>query len=665
MVTNNFDAASRLASISDRTNSAAYSYLANSPLVQNITFQQNGTTRMTTIKSYDNLNRLTSIGSANGAAVLDSHAYAYNAANQRSSVTNSDGSRWAYGYDTLGQVNSGKKYWTDATPVAGEQFGYTFDDIGNRTSTDAGGNELGIGLRHATYGANTLNQYTNRTVPAAVDILGDATNTATVTVNNQPTYRKGTFYRAEMTFTNSSSAVYPSLTNLAVLNQGTNADLIATTTGNLFLPQTPEQFSYDLDGNLTSDGRWTNRWDAENRLISMESLTNTPAPSKLRLTFAYDSHGRRITKAVEALSGATWNMVLSNKFVYDGWNLVAELNGTNNAAIRSYMWGMDVSGSMQGAGGVGGLLAIASPVSAQFTCFDGNGNIAALVDPTSGAISGQYEYGPFGELLHGNDSITRNNPFRFSTKYQDEESAFLYYGYRYYCPLTGSWLSRDPSEERGGENLYGFVGNNGVDKVDVLGLEPTYADDKHYGGGACNPRSPCSQNLERLIGWTREASLRFASDFGDAFLKAALAEKPVGPGYPNPKVTNAREAWNNHRAAYLDAVGNVLNCTSVLIEQKRDGRCGCKDCMKNKDFFRLQESYERARRTAPPYIQPPSTVTVIDRILIGVPGSDAAWLWTADASLVVALSAGTIATCGAALEAGGAVGIAKGAALAW
>jgi RHS repeat-associated protein len=44
-----------------------------------------------------------------------------------------------------------------------------------------------------------------------------------------------------------------------------------------------------------------------------------------------------------------------------------------------------------------------------------------------------------------------------------------YYGYRYYDPNTGRWPSRDPIEEEGGVNLYGFVGNDGVDKIDVLG----------------------------------------------------------------------------------------------------------------------------------------------------------------------------------------------------
>ena len=46
-----------------------------------------------------------------------------------------------------------------------------------------------------------------------------------------------------------------------------------------------------------------------------------------------------------------------------------------------------------------------------------------------------------------------------------------YYGYRYYDPVTGRWPSRDPIEERGGVNLYGFVGNKAVISWDVLGLD--------------------------------------------------------------------------------------------------------------------------------------------------------------------------------------------------
>jgi len=111
-------------------------------------------------------------------------------------ITNADNSRWIYTYDNLGQVVSGKKYWSDGTPVAGQQFEYTFDDIGNRKSAASGGDQSGASLRTAGYTNNALNQLTSRGVPGYVDIQGSATNTATVTVNNQPTYRHGDYFRA-------------------------------------------------------------------------------------------------------------------------------------------------------------------------------------------------------------------------------------------------------------------------------------------------------------------------------------------------------------------------------------------------------------------------------------------------------------------------------------
>ena len=50
-------------------------------------------------------------------------------------------------------------------------------------------------------------------------------------------------------------------------------------------------------------------------------------------------------------------------------------------------------------------------------------------------------------------------------------SGVRYYGFRYYNPSTGRWLSRDPIEEEGGTNLYGMVGNDSVNSTDALGLK--------------------------------------------------------------------------------------------------------------------------------------------------------------------------------------------------
>ena len=139
------------------------------------------------------------------------------------------------------------------------------------------------------------------------------------------------------------------------------------------------------------------------------------------------------------------------------------------------MWGLDLSGSAQGAGGVGGLLAVTytgAQTTNCFVAFDGNGNVAALADAGSTNILAQYEYGPFGEVLRATGPMAKANPFRFSTKYQDDETDLLYYGYRYYNSGTGRWLSRDPAEEWGSFMLYSFVANDPQSVIDDTGLFP-------------------------------------------------------------------------------------------------------------------------------------------------------------------------------------------------
>lgn len=468
-----YDAASRLQSVSDGTDIAQYSYLANSSLVGNITNQQSGVVRMITTKQYDSLNRLTNIVSSTNSAAVAQWIYQYNQANQRTQASQQgaafgNAAYWSYQYDALGQVTSARKYWSDGTSVAGQQFAFGFDDIGNRTQTQTGGNQYGGMLRTASYAANSLNQYTGRTVPSAVDIIGSANATATVTINNQAPYRRNDYYRLQLGQNNSSGAVWSSVTNYGVLNNGTNADIVTTNIGNVFLPKTPETFSYDSDGNLTSDGRWTYVWDAENRLIQM--IANSVTSGSQSLKFAYDFQGRRVSKRVWSNRGSTGTPDVTLKFLYDGWNPVSALNASG-AIIATYTWGLDLSGSQQGAGGVGGLVIVGvSGSGTNFVAYDGNGNVSFLVNSLNGAITAQYEYGPFGEVIRQTGTMAKANPFRFSTKYQDDETDLLYYGYRYYNPSTGRWLSRDPIEEQGGVNLYTLNVNSCISFVDYVGL---------------------------------------------------------------------------------------------------------------------------------------------------------------------------------------------------
>jgi hypothetical protein len=84
------------------------------------------------------MSRLQSISSTSAGPTL-SASYAYNFANQRNRLTLADNSYWVYSYDSLGQVASGKKYWSDGSLVAGQQYEYTFDAIGNRQTAGTGG----------------------------------------------------------------------------------------------------------------------------------------------------------------------------------------------------------------------------------------------------------------------------------------------------------------------------------------------------------------------------------------------------------------------------------------------------------------------------------------------------------------------------------------------
>ena len=79
-----------------------------------------------------------------------------------------------------------------------------------------------------------------------------------MTVNGQSTYLHGEYYWQQLAIGNPSAAQWQSITNKAV--EGANSTSV---TGNVFLARSPEVFLHDLDGNLCSDGRWTNRWDAE------------------------------------------------------------------------------------------------------------------------------------------------------------------------------------------------------------------------------------------------------------------------------------------------------------------------------------------------------------------------------------------------------------------
>lgn len=469
-----FDTLGRLGVVSNGVYSASYSYLPNSQLLRTTSFTNASAAKLVTTRAWDYGDRLRSVQNQAGAAAVTSHHYGYDAFNRRTRATLEDGSAWSYDYNDRNELVLGARAWPDESPVAGQQYEFRYDTIGNRSYASSGGDTNGANLRQTVYATNALNLYTTVTTPGYEDVVGMAWATNTVTVNSGATDRKGEFYHREITIGNASTPQWQSVT----VTSGTTVS-----NGGFAFPKQAQSPSYDLDGNLTFDGIWTYQWDGENRLksMAMTNITSVPNAHRKKLDFTYDYRGRRAAKTVSAWNGSSFASPVTTRYLYDEWNLVGELDGGGNL-LRSYLWGSDISGTLTDAGGVQGLLLVADHVPVtdtyHFVAFDGNGNVTALVNAVDQSLSARYEYSPFGEMLRSTGPLASSNPFRWSTKFWDEESGLVYYGHRYYSPGLGRWLSRDPMGHEGGLNLLGFVGNNPINRFDPFGLYEEPDDDE-------------------------------------------------------------------------------------------------------------------------------------------------------------------------------------------
>ena len=301
-------------------------------------------------------------------------------------------------------------------------------------------------------------------------MLGVAFATNSVAVTNTLTGaggisdRKMEYFHRELTVNNTNAPLWQSL---SVTSAGTVSN------GSCAFPAYTESLTYDTDGNLTFDGTWTYEWDAENRLaaMSMTNISNIANSNRFRLEFVYDSQSRRVSKLVKTWNGSAFAIQYTNRFVYDGWNVIAILS-SQSTSIQSFTWGLDLSGTFSKGGGVAGLLFCSTPsisASNTFVAYDGNGNITALVAAGTMSVAGRYEYSSFGNILRKTGDVASQVPFRFSTKFYDDEGGIICFPTRQYSPVLGRWLSRDPLHEAGGLNLYAFVGNNPVQRYDPLG----------------------------------------------------------------------------------------------------------------------------------------------------------------------------------------------------
>jgi RHS repeat-associated protein len=383
-------------------------------------------------------------------------SYAYNPTDGRlSSISNPQLSNvsFAYGYETgsslvktvTGPVHTvtntyesnrdildTKENKAGTTTVS--KYDYLVNALGQRSNVAQTGTAF-AGSRDVTWGYDTLGQVTS----AAHSIPGLNRAYAFDMIGNR---LSGGDLGSPSSYTANALNQYSQITNNSITNNPVHDDDGNMTAG-------------PLPANLTANS--TLVWDGENRLIQAQ------IPGGATVTFTYDSQSRRIAETVGTTTKIT---------IYDGWNPIAEYwrAGLQPASLaKSFTWGIDLSGTLQGAGGVGGLLAVTDSTGTYYPTYDGNGNVSEYLDST-GAIVAHYEYDPFGKTTVASGSKAQDFSHRFSTKPLDLTTGLYYYGYRFYDPATGRWPSRDPIGEGGGINLYGFVGNDGVNQWDYLGL---------------------------------------------------------------------------------------------------------------------------------------------------------------------------------------------------
>jgi RHS repeat-associated protein len=408
--------------------------------------------------AFDGVARLLSTTLRNSShSALNSHSYELNSGHQRTKQTRFDNSSVDYGYDPIGQLKTALGRESGGTTNRlYEQLGYQYDAAGNllRRTNNA---------LVQTFYVDSLHQLTSIDRGTNFTLAGFTTIPATnVTINGADAnrYADSTFAKDNLALLDGNNT----FTAVAKDNNG-RSDTNALT---LNLPASVT-FSYDLNGNLRTNGTRTFEYDDENQ------LTRITEPSAWKSEFSYDGRLRRRIRKEFTWRNSSWVLTNEVHYVYDG-NVVLQERNEFNVASKTFTRALDLSGTRQRAGGTGGLLAFSDhslgpPFHVDFHA-DGNGNVTALVDRNQ-QVQARYLYDPFGNSLSANGPLADLNLYRFSSKELHQHSGLVYYAYRYYVPNLQRWGNRDPVHELNGFNLNAYLrGSDPVNWIDVDGLGP-------------------------------------------------------------------------------------------------------------------------------------------------------------------------------------------------
>jgi RHS repeat-associated protein len=305
---------------------------------------------------------------------------------------------------------------------------------------------------------DNLNQLTSvvRTNSSAT-VAGTTTSAATnVTVaanggadSEASRFADGTFARTNVTLVNGTNTF-----TAVALDAAGRSD---TNTISAYLPAAVT-FLFDQNGNMRTNGTRIFEYDDENQ------LTRIAEPNAWKSEFSYDGNMRRRMRKEWTWQNGAWVFKTEVRYVYDG-KLVIQERDTFNVPNVTYIRGKDLSGSLEGAGGIGGLLArvdnrmvpVGDGRGNSYYAADGNGNVTCLVD-TNQMVVARYVYDPFGNTVATTGRTAEANLYRYSSKELHEASSLFYYLYRLNDPNLQRWPNRDPIDEIGFSLLRPLVG---------------------------------------------------------------------------------------------------------------------------------------------------------------------------------------------------------------
>ncbi len=367
-------------------------------------------------------------GSAGGGfTVASGITYAPNG--KMESVTYGNGVTTVWDYDAADLYRlDGMTTVSGATTL--EDFTYAYDNVGNITSL-----------------VDASSLYAGMTIAYTYDDLYRLTQAAATSTDSALTYTKTWTYGAiGNILTSSDHGTYQYLGYQAGNYANPHAvTKIGTTT-----------LTYDRNGNMTSDGTWTNTWNWRNEMTQSTNGTTT-------VSYQYDHEGNRVEQ-----SSASRTVVYANSY-YD-------IEGTE---LRRHI----PAGSL-------GTIATSTYDSSDSTAEtvyhhkDHLGGTHVETDST-GAVLEYIVYKPFGGVLSDVQSGTYENDYKYTGKELDPDTGYSYYGARYYMGTYGRFTSQDPVYLGMGSatpesvlrdpqvlNSYSYARNNPVSYIDVNGEFP-------------------------------------------------------------------------------------------------------------------------------------------------------------------------------------------------